>query len=103
MIRVMIRTREKYVFIEANKWLHEKIRLPFEIADLRFHSAAKPQNSTAEWSPERTGELRRFHDRRSRPPFDTEIIKLTSSKRRSVVTDRNCRNKPEPSGLKWRF
>ena len=48
MIRVMFRTREKDVFIEAKNWLREKTRLPFEIADPRFHSVARPQNSIAE-------------------------------------------------------
>ena len=69
MIRVIIRTREKDVFIEANKWLSEKTRLPLKLTDRRFHSAARPQNVTAEWLPREAGELRLFHsaatDRRS--------------------------------------
>ena len=48
IVRVIVRTRENDVFIEANKWLSEKTRLPFEITDPRFQSAARPQNSTAE-------------------------------------------------------
>ena len=46
--RVIIRTREKDVFIEANKRPREKTRLPLKLADRRFHSAARPQNETAE-------------------------------------------------------
>ena len=68
-MRVTLRTREKDVFIEANKWLSEKTRLPLKLTDRRFHSAAGPQNETAEFVPRETGEIRLFHsaatDRRS--------------------------------------
>ena len=69
IFRVMWRTREKDVFIEAKNWLCEKTRLPLKLTDRRFHSAARPQNVTAEWVPREAGELRLFHsaatDRRS--------------------------------------
>ena len=69
-----IRTREKDVFIEANKWLSEKTRLPLKLTDRRFHSAARPQNVSAERVPRETGELLRFHsaatDRRIGPDMN---------------------------------
>ena len=43
-----VRTREKDVLIEATKWPSEKTALPLKHADRRFHSAARPQNGTAE-------------------------------------------------------
>jgi hypothetical protein len=48
IFRVIRRTREKDVFIEATKWPSEKTTLPLKHADRRFHSAARPQNETAE-------------------------------------------------------
>ena len=69
MIRVICRTRKGGVFIEANKWLCEKTRLPLKLTDQRFQSAARSQNETAEWVPREAGEHRLFHsaaiDRRS--------------------------------------
>ena len=74
IIKVIIRIREKDVFIEANKWLSEKTRLPLKLTDRRFQSAARPQNETAKWVPRDAGELRRFHsaatDRRSNRRMD---------------------------------
>ena len=71
IFRVIRRTREKDVFIEASKSPREKTTLPLKHADRRFHSAARPQNGTAEWVPRKAGEHRRFYsaatDRRSRP------------------------------------
>ena len=61
IIRVTIRTRESGVFIEANKWLCEKTRLPLKLIDQRFQSVARPQNETAEWVPREAGEHRLFH------------------------------------------
>ena len=61
MIRVTFRTRESGVFIEANKWLSEKTRLPLILTDRLFQSAARPQNETAEWVPRKAGEYRLFH------------------------------------------
>ena len=48
IFRVILRTREKDVFIEATRWPSEKTTLPLKHADRRFHSAARPQNGTAE-------------------------------------------------------
>jgi hypothetical protein len=48
IFRVIRRTREKDVFIEASKRPREKTTLPLKHADRRFHSAARPQNGTAE-------------------------------------------------------
>jgi hypothetical protein len=48
IFRVIRRTREKDVFIEASKSPREKTTLPLKHADRRFHSAARPQNGTAE-------------------------------------------------------
>ena len=103
--RVIFRTREKDVFIEANNWLREKTRLPFEIADPRFHSAARPQNSTAEWVPREQGKHRRFHsavsfggfmtadyDRRLRPREINRPDLNGGFERRSMAADRNRRN-----------
>ena len=70
--RVIRRTREKDVFIEAKNWLHEKTTLPLKLADRRFHSAARPQNETAELVPRKAGELRR-----PRPPIQTAEWDLT--------------------------
>src|SRR5579862_8305216 len=75
IMRVIIRTREKDVFIEAKNWLREKTRLPFEIADPRFHSVARPQNESRENMGNIGGFIRQFHDRRLRPPFEIERIK----------------------------
>ena len=60
-MRVIFRTRESGVFIEANKWLCEKTRLPLKLTHRRFQSAARPQNETAELVPRETGEHRLFH------------------------------------------
>ena len=68
--------KRKDVFIEAKNWLCKKTRLPFEINDPRFHSAARPQNLDRRMSPERTREtsavsfgdfLTADYDRRLRP------------------------------------
>ena len=61
IIRVRIRTRESGVFIEVNKWLYEKTRLPLKLTDRRFQSATRPQNETVERVPREAGEHRLFH------------------------------------------
>ena len=40
--------RESEIFIDLKNWACEKTSLPFEIADLRFHSAARPPNEIAD-------------------------------------------------------
>ena len=95
------------IFIDIKNWACEKTSLPFEIADRRFHSAARPQNSTAEWSPERTGELRRYRNRRSQPQNQSREKKSIKYERRfrtaAMTADRNRGIKPELSSLKRRF
>src|SRR5579862_6370404 len=61
IIRVTIRTRESGVFIEANKWLSEKTRLPLKLTDRWFQSAARPRIETSKLVPRETGEHRLFH------------------------------------------
>ena len=49
------------VFIEANKWLSEKMRLPLKHTDQRFQSVIRSQIETAELVPRETREHRLFH------------------------------------------
>ena len=69
--RVIVRTREKDVFIEANNWLREKTRLPFEIVIcgfiLRPGRRTQPQNESRENRGNIGGFLTADYDRRLRP------------------------------------
>ena len=72
IIRVIIRTRERDVFIEAKNWLCEKTRLPLKLTDRRFHSAARPQNVTVKLV-QRALEIFCGYDRRPQPPNETAV------------------------------
>ena len=61
MIRVTFRTRESGVFIEANKWLCEKMRLPLKLTDRWFQLEARLQIKTDELVLRETEEYQLFH------------------------------------------
>ena len=67
-------TRDKDVFIETKNRAGEKTNLPLKSHDRRFHSAARPQNSTAEWVPREQGKHRRLRSAVSWPPIITAVL-----------------------------